>query len=112
MAMSSRTRDISTSLDTWLGKVEALAPLITSCHEAIDRDCRLPAPLLDAMAEAGLFRMWLPTEWGGHDVPPRVVVRVIAAVARLNGSAGWCLGPGNVSSLFSASPPEAAARHV
>jgi indole-3-acetate monooxygenase len=33
-------------------------------------------------------------------------------MARVDGSAGWCLGPGNVSGLFAAYLPETAAREI
>ncbi len=100
------------SLQQWLAIVDNLAAGIRMHKPAIERDCRLPDTLLAALAQPGLFRMWLPSELGGHDVEPEIALQVIEAVSRIDGSTGWCLGPGNVSSLFSAYLPPRAARDV
>ena len=78
----------------------------------MDRDAQLPRALLENMSAAGLFRLWLPEELGGFNVDPPIALKVIEAMARIDGSAGWCLGPGNVSGLFAAYLPEPAAREV
>lgn len=96
----------------WLDRIESLAPAIRGHRAQGDSDSRLPSPLVEALASAGLFRMWLPVELGGYNVEPPIALRVIQAAARIDGSTGWCLGPGNVSSLFSAYLPESAARDV
>ena len=78
----------------------------------MDRQAQLPLPLLKEMLDAGLFRLWLPEELGGYSVDPPIALKVIEAMARIDGSAGWCMGPGNVSGLFAAYLPETAAREI
>src|SRR6185437_6562374 len=75
----------------YVGRVAALAPLITGSIDEIERDRRLPAPLLDAMLEAGLFRLLVPRPLDGGEIDPVGYVRVIEAVARLDASTAWCL---------------------
>ena len=47
-----------------IAAARALAPLIRSCRDEIERTRRLPAPLVAAMAEADLFRMYVPKTLG------------------------------------------------
>src|SRR5690348_7802605 len=75
----------------YLGRVAALAPLIAASIDEIERDRRLPPPLVDAMLEAGLFRLLVPRPLDGGEIDPVGYVRVIGAVARLDASAAWCL---------------------
>lgn len=75
----------------YLARVAALAPLITGSIDEIERDRRLPPPLLDAMLEAGLFRLLVPRPLDGGEIDPVGYVRVIEAVARLDASTAWCL---------------------
>lgn len=96
-------------LNGWLARVEAFAPQVRAARDEMDRQAQLPFPLLQEMADAGLFRLWLPEELGGYNVDPPIALKVIEAMARIDGSAGWCMGPGNVSGLFAAYLPERAA---
>ena len=51
------------TLDQWLALVAELAPHIRAAQAAADRDCRLPQSLVERLAQAGLFRLWLPTSF-------------------------------------------------
>src|SRR6185437_3775766 len=66
----------------YVGRVAALAPLITGSIDEIERDRRLPAPLLDAMLEAGLFRLLVPRSPGSTPAP-------LGACARPQSAAWW-----------------------
>src|SRR5262245_65843156 len=75
----------------------ALAPRIRACADQAERDRDLPPPLVDAMAEAGFFRLLVPKALGGGEVDPLTLIRVIEAVSEADGSAGWCVGVGAVA---------------
>jgi indole-3-acetate monooxygenase len=75
----------------YLDRVRALAPLIASATDEQDRERRLAKPLVDALLEAGLYRMLLPRALDGGEVDPVTFVRVIEAVAALDASTAWCL---------------------
>src|SRR5260221_3214480 len=83
-------RPDSSPIDS-LGRVAALAPLITASIEQIERDRRLPQPLVDGMIEAGIFRLLVPRPLDGGEIDPVGFVRVIEAVAQLDASTAWCL---------------------
>ena len=62
------------------------------------------------MADAGLFRLWLPKAFGGAELPLADFVAVIEAVAALDGSVGWIAANGGGMSRAAGYLPEAVAR--
>ena len=93
-------------------EARALAPLVKSSAEQAERERRLPQPLVDAMAEAGLFRMLVPRALGGSEADPATLIRVIEEVARVDGSAGWIANIGATSGVFAGALPEQTAREI
>ena len=79
---------------------KGLAPQIQASADEIERSRRLPLPLVDAMAQAGLFRLWIPRSLGGEETDPTTLVRVVEEVSRADGAAGWCLGIGGTYGAF------------
>ena len=67
-------------------RVEALAPQIAAASASIEQERRLPPPLLDAMIDAGMFRLLLPRAFGGYELDPPGFARVIETVARNDAS--------------------------
>ncbi len=51
----------------------------------------MPPELARRFAEAGLFRMSVPTEYGGTRTELSAQLDVIEAIARVDASAGWCV---------------------
>jgi len=96
----------------YLARVAALTPLLAQSAPAIDRERRLPAALLDALHQAGLFRMLLPKPYGGGEVDPVTFVQVLEAVARIDGSTAWCLGQNSVCAMVAAFLPQEAAQEI
>jgi alkylation response protein AidB-like acyl-CoA dehydrogenase len=90
----------------------ALAPLIAGAREEVERDGRLPRRLVDALCEAGIFRLWLPRVLGGIEADPETFLAVIEEIARVDGATGWCATVGAVYSMFGAFLAEAPAREV
>jgi alkylation response protein AidB-like acyl-CoA dehydrogenase len=89
---------------------QALAPQIRVAVDAIERDRRLPANLVQALAKAGLFRILVPRALGGLEVDPLTMMRVVEELAAADGSVGWCVMIGAQFGALSAFlPPEAAA---
>ena len=66
----------------------ALEPLIREHAAALD-DRRIPAPLVEALYDAGVFRSMLPREVGGLEVEPVEWLQMIEELARINASVGW-----------------------
>lgn len=67
----------------------ALLPLVASYGDEIERERRLPQPLVETLAEAGLFKMLVPKSFGGGEVTPETFCRVIEALSQADGSTAW-----------------------
>jgi alkylation response protein AidB-like acyl-CoA dehydrogenase len=78
-------------LDRLLTAVRTLESLIRAHAEEAEQQRRLPQPVVAALAEAGLFRMYTPLTLGGWEVDPLTFYRVVEALARIDGSTAWCV---------------------
>jgi indole-3-acetate monooxygenase len=83
--MLMTAHDPSTTL---LTAVETLEPFIRYHADEAERQRQLTLPVVQALTDAGLFRMCVPRALGGLEVPPLTFYRVVEAVARLDGSNG------------------------
>jgi indole-3-acetate monooxygenase len=68
----------------------AMAPKIREASEEIERGRRIPPQIADAMKDAGIFGMVIPKAWGGPELDPLTQLRIIEALAMVEGSVGWC----------------------
>jgi alkylation response protein AidB-like acyl-CoA dehydrogenase len=107
---SAKAADLPDRLRDMLDAVEALAPLVAGTRAAFDGDRRLPDAVFAAMADAGLFRLWLAHTLGGPELSPFQFMRVVEAAAALDGSVGWLVGNGAGMSRISGYLGEAVAR--
>ena len=81
----------SSDLDRFLSTIRTLEPLIRAHAEENEKQRRLSLAVVTALAEAGIFRMYTPRTLGGFEVDPLTFFRVVEALARLDGSTGWCV---------------------
>src|SRR5260370_26343886 len=93
-----------------LEAVRALAPLVEAERARLDRERALSPGLVDALVEAGLFRLWTPRRLGGAELDPVAGLRVIAAVGALDGSGGWNVMVASTHGFLAGRLPAAAAR--
>ena len=76
-----------------------LSPQIVATREEAERLRHLPAALADVLADAGLYRLYLPRAVGGLELPPAIAFEVIEVLSKADGSVGWCLMNANAVSL-------------
>lgn len=93
-----------------LADLRALAPLINEHRHTFDRERRLPDVVFKALAEAGLFRLFLPQALGGPGFSPLQFMEIVEAAAALDGSVGWLVSNGGGMSRAGGYLPEAVAR--
>lgn len=101
--------DLATS---FIVGAEGLAPQVAAFAEESERTRRLPLPLIEAMARAGLFRLWTPQALGGPEADPMTFLRVVETISRVDGSAGWCVMIGGSLSVFGGYLPIAGAQQI
>lgn len=106
-----RVREENNATTGYLEALRGLAPLITEHRAAFDRDRRLPDVMFDALADAGLFRLWLPRSLGGPELSPLEFMRIVEAACALDGSVGWLVGNGGGMSRVGGYLPAGVARH-
>jgi alkylation response protein AidB-like acyl-CoA dehydrogenase len=99
-------------LDMFLSSVRQLEPLIREHAEAAEQQRRLSQPVVTALADAGIFRMYTPRTLGGFEVEPLTFYRVVEAIARLDGSTGWCAFIAGCNALLGAYLADPAAVEV
>src|SRR5262249_27807182 len=68
----------------------AMTTMIRASGDQIERERRLPAEIVTAMKDAGVFGMEMPLTWGGPELDPLTQFRVIETLAMADGSVGWC----------------------
>ncbi len=95
-----------------LARARDLGPLVAEAGDAIERDQRFPAPLLDALHDARLFRLLLPRSAGGEEVEPGAYFRAVEEIGRHDGSVAWCMFVANSSALLAAYMEPATARAI
>jgi alkylation response protein AidB-like acyl-CoA dehydrogenase len=77
--------------DALLDRVKDIAPMIRAHAAEAEEKRRLSRPVVDAMLQAGLYNMARPKAFGGLEVDPITMFRVVEEVARHDGAAGWNL---------------------
>lgn len=102
---------VATQTTDLIGRVRALVPLVDAERRKIDAERRLPTSLFSALAEAGLFRLWLPRALGGPELSPLDFMEVVEATAEIDGSVGWIVGNGAGAGRIAGYVPEEVARY-
>ena len=84
-------------------RARAVAPLISSEADEIERTRRLTPAVVNALIENGLYRALLPQSLGGAEAPPEAFMQMLEEIARADASTAWCLGQCSVCAMIAAS---------
>jgi alkylation response protein AidB-like acyl-CoA dehydrogenase len=86
----------------------ALAPLLSEHAREAEELRTMPPRVVEACAEAGVFKLALPRSLGGLECDPLTIIRVIEELSRADGSGGWTVTIGNTSAFTAWLEPEVA----
>src|SRR5262245_35011706 len=89
-----------------------LVAQIRSCAETIEADRELPAPLFEALADAGLFHLILPRSLGCPELDLPTYVKVIGELGLADASTAWIVNQCSVFATYAARMAPAVARAI
>ena len=72
-------------------RARELRPLVQGFADRAEAERTLPAEVVHALREAGLFRVAVAAEVGGAEATPREQILAIEAISEADGAAGWAL---------------------
>lgn len=90
------TPSVQHSSDSLVRRAAGLVPMLRASAAAAEKARRVPAASLDALAEAGVFRMMAPVRYGGVEADFGTQCDVLAELARGCPSTSW------VATIYSA----------
>ncbi|MEV0899189.1 acyl-CoA dehydrogenase family protein [Actinoplanes sp. NPDC049802] len=94
--------------DELVSRAAKLVPLLRERAGWMDENRRLADDVLEALVDAGLFKMRVPARFGGYECDLRTVSRVIAELARGDGSTSWTVAVWNISTWIAGLFPDSA----
>ena len=74
-----------------LASTRALLPRILETAQEIEEKQTIPADLLQALSDAGLFAVAVPKELGGPELDPLIVFDALEMIATADASTAWVL---------------------
>ncbi|HEY1932058.1 MAG TPA: acyl-CoA dehydrogenase family protein [Acetobacteraceae bacterium] len=80
--------------------------------DQLEREQRLPPPLVEQMHAAGFYRMVIPRSLGGLQVDPLTYTRVVELLAEGCGSVGWNLANNSIGQLVTLGLPDEGVQEV
>jgi 3-hydroxy-9,10-secoandrosta-1,3,5(10)-triene-9,17-dione monooxygenase len=73
-----------------VSKARALAPLIAASANRAEMEREVPKEIIVALGQAGLFRLYQPAQFGGHELPyGNIQLQISTIIGAACGSAAW-----------------------
>lgn len=89
-----------------------LKSTIETEREQLEATQALTQPIVKALIEEGLFKLFVPQAFDGQEAPLPEALRYFEAVSRLDGSVGWVVNIGAGAGIFSGHLPRATAQQI
>src|SRR5438874_1559320 len=98
--------------EQWVARARQAAAQLAPLSSEIEAARRLTPAAVQALVDAGVFKLAVPRALGGAEASLGTLLSVIEEIARADGSAGWCAMIGASSALMSVFLDESTAREV
>ncbi len=79
-----------------------LRDLIEEHADLTEEKATIAQPVVDAIAESGLFRLLVPASLGGHEADVDTIVDVFEEISYADGSTGWAVAQNTTVGAYSA----------
>ena len=89
-----------------------LAPMIRTYAGDTEAQRMLPAPVFEALVDAGLFHMAFPRSMGGGEIDLPTYVQVIEEIGKADASTGWVVNQCAIFATYAARMPRELARKI
>ena len=99
-SLDERTRDETVLRQELLDQVKKVRDVLTRTAPESEEAGFLVPEAVDALCQAGLLRMHVPSELGGHEASMVTQMLVLAALTEIDAAAGWNTMVNNHSSGF------------
>jgi len=86
----------------YVARARALGPALAAAADEIEQNRELPAAIVSALIDNGLFRLLQPRSLGGAELDPVTYVQVVEQIASHDASTGWCVEQANGCSMVAA----------
>jgi len=83
-----------------LGTAREIGPMLSQYSQEEENNRRPSRQVLDALRDAGLFRLFLPKSLGGIESDPLTTAKVVEEIAMHNTTAGWSMMVANTSAWW------------
>ena len=86
--------------DELIRRATELQPLLARNAAQAEADRRIPEENIEAIRDAGLFKLMIPKRLGGHETTIKTQLEVTAALGEACGSTAWVVALTNVCAWF------------
>ena len=104
---STSTLELPTDAEL-IARARELKPLLAANAAQGEADCRVVEESIQALTDAGLFKISVPKRYGGYETSLRTMLDVSAAVAEADGGTAWVVTLINVCNWMVGLMPEKA----
>jgi alkylation response protein AidB-like acyl-CoA dehydrogenase len=78
-----------TSYEEISSLVKKLEPILRAGASVAETERNVPKSTVDAIRDAGLFKIWVPKNLGGWEVDPVTALRIFEDISSIDSAAGW-----------------------
>ena len=86
----------------YVARARSLGPALAAAADEIERNRELPASIVSALVDNGLFRLLQPRSLGGAELDPMTYIQVVEQIASHDASTAWCVEQANGCSMVAA----------
>jgi indole-3-acetate monooxygenase len=96
----------------WVAVARSFLPQIEANRDRTEREGRVPHELVSELAEASLFRLKLPSAYGGVELDHPTTMRLVEELAYVDAATAWVVMIGNEFAALAGYLPTEAAQEI